>query len=932
MKSFLHTVLDSLIAKGWSGLRNYTLVFPMQRASLYAKQYLREQMEASGLEQPVVLPRMLTIDQLVDDLSDLSLVDEIRSVCLLYTIYKECAQPQLPLDAFYGWGRQLVNDFSNIDMSLSDVRNLVSNMAASQSLEQLPLDDEQREALLRLVNIERRDESVEQFFRQLWASLPLLYDRFSAALRENHLGTKGACYRWVIEHFDEILPRLENRTFVFVGFNYLLPAEHRLMALLHARRQALFYWDYDPSFRLDNNVYQFIRGHIEQFGNELEVKPLSILNSQFSIKPVTAISTVSANAQDQYVNQWLTATHHEGQRTAVVITDEKMLEAVLQALPASCSGHVNITKGYPLANTATYSEVVNYLQADQKHDRMPGETDYSGVLTRLSADLKRPEQVENATTANWYQLVQVEAYCQTQLLINRFIALIQEGVLRDVSELRTLRNLLRRCMDLITLPFHGEPIEEIQIIGVLETRLLDFDNLLILNVEEGVVPGSSRDNSFLPFDLRKEHNMPTYEEDSIVYAYNFFRLIRRAGQVTLLFSEATGDTSKKTMSRFLMQMILSPDYAVNKYRLVESSATPQLAAVQPSMRWIDTAAKRTYLPSPDGQEVSGLTLSLSPSALGCYIECPRQFYLSNILHVDQPDETSLIMERNDLGSLFHGAIQTAYDAITGKTPGPTITPTAIYDYLSADKWEHNAEEALDEGYRSLIANYNRHHRQDPCGDTIYIKADHPSENAVVREMLRNALLSDARRLGAFCLCLQEADRRRCILVPGCDLPILMGGTIDRLDIITEDDEQYLRILDYKTGSHKPSKVSSPDLDTLFTDHEKQYLLQTLIYSSVCYEYRSSLNPSNLPIMPQLMYTQKLSADRHVTINKVPITDYANHVYAPSVLLRERFEQLLRAKISDILADTTFEQCDEAICGKSFCPYHALCGRQKNSDW
>lgn len=912
--TFLQSVTHTLIQGGWENLRNYTLVFPMQRAALFTKTYMQQQLQESGYPHPVVLPRMLTIDQLVDDLSEMRVEDEIRAVCRLYRLYKkhfrvEGSEP-ISLDAFYGWGSQLLTDFSSIEMALQDTRLLVGNTAAAQVYENSELDPEMAEHLRKLMNLDCVDTGIRAFFLRLWEALPVIYEQF---VDENKtVGTKGRCYRWVIDHFPELLATMENRTYVFVGFNYLLPAEHRLMELFRDAGRALFFWDYDPAFRLDDTVYQFIRQHIQEFGNAWQPE------TEAPHKPeITAIATMSANAQAQYVSQWL-STLREGERAAIVIADEQMLESVLYALPGDLSGKLNITKGYPLRNTHIFAEVQRYL-TDAKHDRRSDEVDYVGVLERLAAHLQVPAMPLDADKAAWQDLLQVESYCQTIRVINRFAALMREQVLTDVQQLRTLRNLLRRCLESVTLPFHGEPIEQVQIIGVLETRLLDFDNILILNVEEGVVPGASTDRSFIPFDLRKAYHMQTHDEESKVYAYNFFRLLRRANSATMLFSEATGGMSKKSMSRFLMQLLLSPDYQVNKYRINESANTVAAQPLQPTHTWL-SKVKADWMA---GDKKKPLTLSLSPSALASYIQCPRQFYLGSVLRVQQVEGASLILSPSELGSVFHGAVMHAYEVIAGggkpiteKTP---VEPDKLRAYIADQGWVERSDMAIDAGYQEVISEYNKYHTP-AIGEELYVRDAHKAENEVIRQMLRGVLQYDVDHLCGLRLLRQEAKYRREVHVEGCEVPIMLGGSIDRLDLVEQDKRDVVRVVDYKTGSFSDDKVQAKSIADLFNTYDSHYVLQTLIYSYVLEAFRGELGLQNEPIMPQLMFTQKLSADQHVQIGNVPVTDFARY--------RADFEAALHQKLQELLNDSTFEQCEEKICAYAFCPFHLLCGREK----
>lgn len=925
---FIDQVAYSLAQKGLDQLKNYTIVVPMQRAELYFKQQFKQMLHESTSHQAIVLPKMLTIDQLVDELSGLRPSDEIRSICSLYAIYKRYITDveTLSLDAFYGWGRQLLQDFNSIDMGLCNTYEVVRNLSEAQEIDSLKIDDETRGNLIELVNLRNTNERVQTFFHHLWGVLPNIYEDFEAEQRQQGFGTKGACYKDVIDRFDEVVSRLEGRTMVFVGFNYLLPAEKKIMELFHQRHQALFFWDNDPEFDLDNTTYQFIRQHINEFGNSLADMPQATEKNEN--KHIQAIATKSANGQVQYISEWLQVHHHAGQRTAIVITDESLLESVLYSLPDTLNGKVNITKGYPLKNAPIYAQIVHFL-SDKKNDRQSNETSYAGVLTRLIAHLNIPTTSEEDEPATWQELLQQEAYCQTMMVINRFLALIEEGVLDAIEELRTMRNLLKRALEMVSLPFHGEPVEEVQIIGVLETRLLDFDNLLILNVEEGIVPAKTADHSFIPFDLRKAYRMPTHDEDAKIYAYNFFRLIRRAKQTTLMYSEATGEMSQKTMSRFLMQLLLSDKVEVEKYSLTESTSTTDSASLNATKPWSSRLSIRNVRLA-DGTVIEKPMLSLSPSALADYIECHRQFYLKHIEGIASTEHNTLILNPNELGSFFHGAIEHAYKTICrGDIRHATkVDASTIKTFVAPETWEANSQACIQAGFEEIIRHYNQYHKIQN-GEEIYQLEAHRAEAEVVKQMVKNVLQYDASHFAELELVSLEQDYRRLINIPTQDgnIDILLGGIIDRLDIVEEDGQRYLRILDYKAGSHNENKLKAKSIEEIFSTYDTHYVLQTMLYSWVCSAYDKQLNPQQYPIKPQLMFTQKLSADKHILIDNSAVDSFARYSQDFEKQLCQTIQQILE----EHLQEEPWKMADTTICEKSFCPFHLICKREKR-EW
>lgn len=922
---FLGGVTRSLISRGWEQLKNYTIVFPMSRASLFMKQHLMEEITEQGYMGPVLSPTFVTINQLVDELSGLRAEDEINAVIRMYRIFRQESGSSMPLDVFYGWGQQLLTDFSNVDMALVDSDSLFANASAAQELEKMELDPEVAERLRSLIplqSVETAKNGVHDHFEQLWKVLPKVYRRFSDEQLAEGFGTTGARLRFVIDHFDEIETSFGERKFAFVGFNYLLAAERKLMELLQPRSS--FYWDYQPDFQTNKSAYKYIAKNVVQFGNALPECP-----SVKEPKAIDIVASSSTNGQAQFAHEWLLAHHQPGQTSAVVIADESLLEPVIYALPDSVSERVNITKGYPLRNTKIYSDLANYL-SNPKNDRKEGET-YADVLRRFMAQMGEEEYAERHSEEKdtWQWSLMQEAFYQTRLVLQRFCRLISEDGLDEVKEMKTLRNLIRRHMEMVSLPFNGDPVTDIQVIGMLETRLLDFDNLLVLNVEEGVLPKKQADNSFIPYYLRKYYQMQTSDEGAEVYAYNFFRLLRRASHVTLMFSQATEGVNAKSMSRFLMQILTSREFSVRKFVLNESGRVevPALPIIDPSL---PNLMARFEADTKEATPDKPFRPKLSPSAINTFLSCRQRFYLENVLNLRGGEETAVLLQTNTLGSLIHGTIEAAYKTICGSLDGnpKVVTARQIDDFL---KEEANIETALDAGYVAINMDYYRHHPEAvPDGvdyrnmPPVYLKEEHKAENLVAINHLKKVLEND-KSLGAFSLCAQEKYVKMELNVPlpsGDDYSLAVGGFIDRLDVVSDGTGEHLRVLDYKSGSYNPKKMRATELGQLFQEYNKQsYILQTLIYCAALSNWDERPR-KELPIMPGLLFTANSleNFDPHLWIADEQIIDYQQYA--------DEFVAFLKKLIAEILTTEDFHPCAESDC-PSYCPFHMLCGRKKN---
>ena len=932
----------------WEGLRDVTLVFPSRRAGLVLKNELK-QLQRAQHPAPVFLPTITTLSELFDALSPLQQEDELRIICRLFCIYKEVTGEQITLDLFYGWGRQIISDFNNIDKAVpqNEVKAFFENTIAARELEQVKLDEETTARLKDLLrqsgaSKEYNEESIQSKYDALWRNLYTIYLRLNEQLLSEGKGYEGARMRAALEHIKTLPnPPLKggeikspfkgdleglvggaNSSYCFIGFNYLLRVEKELMRWFKDHRNGRFYWDYVEDFQTNTKAFAFVQQHIRDLGNAAMPMPWK------EPKEIEVVATTTGNAQAQFVAPWL-QTHYtiQGERTAVVICDEGMLEPVIYALPALSLGNqeqgadsqepapINITKGFPLANTKVYTQVLQALeqQTQQQKNKPCTHEEVLAVLDSLlqTLDERQPNtgdagvppaeksssfgdlDTPSTRKTNWHTLLFRESVYQLRCAINRFRQLTSEPLLREaITSLPLLRNLLVHFLSGISLPFNGEPITDIQVMGVLETRMLDFDNLLLLNVEEGVVPQQQADLSFIPYYLRKSYHMPTKDEGATVYAYNFFRLMARAKHVTLLFSEAETAMGRKTMSRFIMQMMVNPNhFTVRKYSLNEAKNT-----------YSDNSESNLISPSSCVLHPSSFT-SLSPSAINTYIECRRKFYWQYVERLRQVEPDTLIFASNTLGTIVHQVMEDLYKPLLNTPLNPDwLEQTANNDALLI--------EALRQAYNEVNEKNGVEYHFDR----------HPMENIVMIEFVKNILRRDKQDAQAHGLTILLSEKKHSFLLDG----VRIGGTIDRMDKVGNR----VRIVDYKTGAYDAKRLETTWED-LFKSPDARYVLQTLIYSEAALHKEDDKQSTTLGSMrevpytqltPHLYFTQKnlSQTDGTVKIEKVAVDNY--------LAIRSEFLERLQKKVSDIKSETEFPMVEEKGCSK-YCPFRLLCHRE-----
>lgn len=616
MKSFLTYVAQDIIQKYGNNLSDIAIVFPNKRASLF----LNEQL-ARLVSHPLWSPTYITISDLFRQHTTLKVGDPIKLVCDLHKSFVECTGIEETLDHFYGWGQLLIADFDDVDKNMASARQLFANLSDIHELDDVSyLTEEQKEIIKKFFSNFSDDHNTElkKRFLQLWSHFYDIYTNFNQRLEAQNLAYEGALYRRVVE--DESL-EFRHKKYLFVGFNMMQCVEQKLCSRLQKEGKAAFYWDFDKYYMKDGNeAGYYIRQLMSAFGNELDyLSDTELYDSFDSTKDITYISAPTDNIQARYIHSWLMQNerYKQGRSTAIVLADESLLPTVIHSLPEEVES-VNITLGYPLQQTPFYSLIqtltdLQTLGYDKDRDcyrlryvnyvlRHPYAQYISSAYAELMSELhdkkiffpsrkwlcqKEDEGLEilfqemssgeNFNLSLVQYLLDVlknigtqartvddplfqESLFRTYTLVNRLHELIQSGDL--IVDIITLQHLLLQLMQTTTIPFHGEPAEGIQIMGVLETRNLDFDHIIVLSASEGNLPKGVNDSSFIPYSLRKAYGLTTVDNKVAIFSYYFHRMLQRSADITLTYNNSTEDGHTGEMSRFMLQLLVESKHQV----------------------------------------------------------------------------------------------------------------------------------------------------------------------------------------------------------------------------------------------------------------------------------------------------------------------------------------------------------------------------------
>lgn len=959
MESFLKLVAADLYKHTEGNLAHTAVVFPNKRAGLFFNEYLAQESDS-----PIWSPAYVSISELFRSLSPWEVGDPVKLVCELYKIFRRETQSTETLDDFYFWGEMLISDFDDADKNRVDTDKLFSNLQDLRNImdDYTFIDDEQEEAIRQFFqnfSIERRTALKERFI-SLWNVLGNIYKGFRESLASQNIAYEGMMYRHVIEHLD--VDKLPYEKYVFVGFNVLNKVEHTLFTQLKDAGKAVFYWDYDEFYMKENRqavtheAGEFIRRNLRDFPSPLSGELFKNLSKP---KEVHYIASSTENAQARYLPQWirnnLTTPEKE---TAVVLCNEALLQPVLHSLPAEVK-HVNITMGFPLSQTPVYSFLIALLELHThgfnfksgrytfqsvvtllKHPYtrqltgqaellekeltrnnrfypLPGELGKDEFLTRLFTPLsgnlnlcirlsETLQQVASIYQANTSGTEDTDAFNQlyreslfkAYTTINRFRTLIEEDELTVQSE--TFRRLLVKILSTTNIPFHGEPAIGMQVMGVLETRNLDFRHLVLLSVNEGQLPKSGGDSSFIPYNLRKAFGMTTIEHKIAVYAYYFYRLLQRAERITLIYNTSSDGLNRGEWSRFMLQFLIEWPHPIT-HQFLEAGQSPQGTSSITVEKTPDVMRQMQSLFDVRANPKA----KFSPSALNYYLDCPLKFYYRYVAGLSAPDEVSAEIDSATFGSIFHYAAEHIYKDLT--THGKVINKEALETLLRNDV---KLQDYVDTAFKKLFFNVPQNEKPEYNGVQLI-------NSAVIARYLKQLLQNDLRYAPfTFIASEMEVDEPIDIQTPKGVIKSRIGGIIDRMD----SKDGTLRIVDYKTGGDADTP---PHVESLFIPDKKRsnYVFQTFLYAAIMCRKQPTMK-----IAPALLYIHRAATETYSPVIQMGESRKPKEAVEDFSKYEKEYRERLQGLLEEIFnPEKSFTQT-EIIEKCTYCDFKALCKR------
>ncbi len=974
MKSFLEYVAADIVAKHGSDLARTAIVFPNKRASLFiGDHFARLVGKPLWSPEYVTISDLFRTHSPLTVADPIKLVSDLhrcftKCMGISETLDHFFGWGQVLLADFDDVDKSMADAakvFANVSdlHELDDLSYLTEEQAeAIRRFFSNFSEDKTTELKRRFLMLWNRFHDVYTAYNERLASQRLAYE---GALYRSVVADEAAVFereRYIFVGFNVVQNverclfkrlRREGKAFFYWDFDrYFMPKGSELP--------------------LANEAGRYIASCLDEFPNELDTASDEIYDNFSRPKQIAFVSSPTENMQARFAGSWLLENGRieAGRRTAVVLCDEALLGAVLHSLPDSV-GNVNITTGFPLSKTPFGSllaslfalQAIGYSPSDDTFRlrsvnavlRHPYARYVSPSCAVLYASLngearvRRPRRDQliaddglallfgdigaghGDMTLTWqvaYWIVGVlqliakgsasdhdsqsplfqEALFRTYTLMNRMLGLVESGDL--AVDLVTFQGLVAQAVQSTSIPFHGEPAVGVQVMGVLGTRNLDFDHVLLLSCNEGNMPKGIGDTSFIPHSIRRAYGLTTIDNKVDIYSYYFHSLLSRASDVTIAYNNSTTDSAKNEMSRFMLQLLVEGGHDVRRLSLtpafVQSSREPR--PVEKGKQVMEKLLARFAKPEDWAGNKRPL---LTPTAINRYLRCQLQFYFNYVCNMREPDATADDgIDGRMFGNIFHAAAQTVYGKLAeGRA---FVTASMVGDAL---KDKAMLARAVDDAFAKELFKLPQGARKRPDYNGLQLIS-----REVIIAYLRRLLKTDEAQ-APFRIVALEKDVLDDFTVksPNLTFTTVVGGRVDRLDCVGDVDSR-LRVVDYKTGS--PNLGKMPDVAALFDPARiaghSGYFLQAFLYADIVRR-----NPpkgfEGQPVSPALLFVRNAGHEGYD-----PTLCLGDTLVADIATVAQEFRTLLAAKVGEIFdASLPFvPTSDQAVCSQ--CPYRQLC--------
>lgn len=954
MHSFLKNTAKEILEKH-ENLQNLSIVLPNRRAGLFFTQHL-----GTLISEPTWMPEVKTIEDIFYQYAGQRPADDLTLIFELYRVYRDLHPNPEDFDRFFFWGEMILKDFNDVDQFMADAKRLYHQLAEFKEFEsdQSFLTEGQVELIQQFWNsFIRQDRMHQEKFLKFWELLNPLYQSFQASLDVSGLAYSGKLYRKVVEALDQ-LEKPEKHT-IFIGFNAFTGTEEKLIKHFISRFGADIFWDLDGYYLNDKNQEAGLFFREYQRDKVLgptfpEIIPTQIQSRNAKIHTyATPLKTNQANLVGTILEQVKGEDNWE--ETVVILPDEQMLFPILHSLPDQID-KVNVTMGYPVKNAPVYAflEAVLEMQRFIKIEDGKVLFYHQAVRNLLSSiylktanpkfcedlllDIHAKNQIhisqENLQKGGEFFALIFQKLESDQLFA--YLSKLMEDLAERLKEEPLQRSYLYQCFKQLTrlrevfakqdalrvnreffirlfrqvfrevkLPFEGEPLQGLQVMGVLETRNLDFRRVIICNMNESSFPPSAGLNSMIPFNIRRAFGLPIQEQNDAIYAYTFYRLLHSAEEVHMIYTTAADQGKAGEMSRYIQQMMVEMGLEIREEVIFVpiDQKSPEEISI-PKVPEVLGLLDR-YLIRPDGTSET----AFSPSALSVYLDCRLKFYLQYLAELNEKDEVSEDIDAGVFGNLAHYSMENLYQGFMERKKKDVLEPGDFKDLQRL--WVFPA---IEQAVRT------HYHLEDAAETKLN------GQMAIVRDVLQkyiNRILEiDAASAPFRLVSLEKAKKYQAKLLIQTSQgsrEIALRGIIDRVDELNGA----IRLIDYKSGG---DKKEFPDIPSLFDRENKKRnkaAMQTMFYGLL---YQATYPENTAVLKPAIFNLRELFSDdfnpylqlKQAYKTGIELNDYRDY--------QEAYEEGLKGLLEEMYdPEVPFSQTDDVEKCK-YCPYKEMCGR------
>lgn len=833
MQTFLQETLAYLKNKG-EDLSQITFILPSKRAGSFLMHELKNTVSATQFA-----PTILSIEEFIENLSGLKIIDSTELLFKSYQAYLNTTaiKEKETFELYSNWATTILNDFNEIDRYLVEQDPFFNHLASIKSLEKWGVTNE-------------KTELIESYLR-FWEGLPSFYKNLRNLLLNENIGYQGMVYRMAAKNIEDYVQNNTSTQHIFIGFNALNASEQLIFQQLLETGNSQIFWDTDQVLYNDtkHSASYFLRKYAKEWPYFQENEFNFIGNNYQKAKKFQFVEVQKNIGQAKYVGELLAnLADAEINKTAIVLGDENLLVPLLYSLPPNVK-KINLTMGVSIknfpavtffkllfslqiqkSNTLYYKDILSLLNHSVGAQLLPKAPHITQNLVKNNITHISPEElletVEGAEKSmcsllfkswddNSYKAISASILILNQLETVSKLNLVEQVVISQLKSvfnkidalnikyphLKTVRSVHDLFLELVattSLDFEGDAFSGLQLMGVLETRVLDFENVIITSVNEGIFPSGKSNASFITFDLKQQFNLPLFTEKDAVYTYHFYRLLHRAQQATLLYNNHSGGMDSNEKSRFIRQLEfeLQPNYTINKKVL-----TPKFQLDNQPLREIE----KTDSLINQLKEVA--FKGFSPSALTSYIRNPIDFYFQKILNLNEFEEVEENVAANTLGTIVHDTLEVFYKPLEDQE----LTVEKLFEFKSQihDEVTIQFKKTFKGGTFTKGKNL-----------IVFEVAKRYIANFIDREI---AEIKEGNKITIVKI---EADLKVEMSIPELDFPVNIRGKVDRLDRYNGQ----LRIIDYKTGIVKSNNVEIANWEDLILDYKYSKAFQILAYA------------------------------------------------------------------------------------------------------